>query len=482
MTVRTVGDRRIGARRDAAESSPRSSIGARICPGLRLTAGGAGSAGSGVLRTDDARKRPGWSWTAHCFSSMRPGNASQGGTGPWHPAVVWWDQFNGLLELTLDYENDAFVVVHADRGEFRRQNTGTPRLLDFKRATVRVPERTLVLVTPTENTVEVELYWFDDQRARLGARPVIYLDQNKWVQISRAINRPQQVQPALELDATLQVVEFARTKKVVLPLSSGHYIETGPLYDDRRRDLATLMVDLSAGWVMRDPLTVRMQELVVCFQAKGYPACVRQPVFTLDPDALQTRMEIPEEPDPSSLDAVNRVFAGASARFAVLLENEAIHNPEGAAYTARWAAAQQGAADILRSDATVRLQARGFTLRAFLSDLGLHLTAACRSAGIDPDAFGDWLRGAPDDQIRHLPYLGRAREVHHQRLMNAQDRWRPNDLIDWLFLPLAAGYADHVVCENSHGHQLRRAGQAVNTAGAQIQSTFADLVPHLSGV
>jgi hypothetical protein len=155
-------------------------------------------------------------------------------------------------------------------------------------------------------------------------------------------------------------------------------------------------------------------------------------------------------------------------------------NREGDAYAARGAEAQQEAPDILASGTTVRAQARRFTLHAFLSDLGLHLASACRSAGLDGDTFGDWVRSAPDDQIKLLPYLGRAREVHHQRLMNAQDRWHPHDLIDWLYLPLAAGYADYVVCENSHGHQLRRAESAVATIGAQIHTNFRGLIEHLA--
>lgn len=365
---------------------------------------------------------------------------------------MWWDQFNGLLELTLDYEHNESLIVDVNHGELRRRNTASerlPPLLDFKRATIRVPERALALVTPAGDTIEVELYWFDDQRARRAGRPAIYLDQNKWVQISRALNRAEQVQPAAELDATLRLVELARDKKVLLPLSSGHYIETGPLYERRRRDLATLMVGLSSGWIMRDPLTVRMQELVATFQASGAPASINEPVFTLDPDALNTRTELPEEPDMSSMDAANHVFGGASARFAVLLENEAIANPEGDAYTARWAQAQQQLADVLSSDPAVRAHARRFTLQAFLRDLGLHLAVACRSAGLNADAFGEWLRSAPDEQVKSLPYLGRAREVHHQRLMNAQDRWHPHDLVDWMYLPLAAGYADHVVCETA---------------------------------
>jgi len=395
---------------------------------------------------------------------------------------VWFEQFDGLIELSLDYERNELVLVDAELGEIRSDAPpgGVPPLLDFRQVTVRVRDRALVMVTPGGRTIEVELFWFDDQRTRQRGRPVVYLDQNKWVQLAQALVRPDRVRDSAEREATLALVALARQGTLILPLSSGHYIETGPLYEDRRRQLASNMVELSSGWIMRDPLTVRMQELVLSFHSQGSPASIRQPVFTLDPAALETRGELPPERSGGSLEDTTDVLANASARFAVLLENSRIKNPEGDAYTAEWAAAQQGWADALAGDRAARGRARSITLGVFLTDLGQHLTSACIAAGVTEEAFRCWLHGTPDEHLKQLPYLGRAREVHYQRLMNPQDRWHPHDLIDWMYLPLAAGYADHVVCENSHAHQLRRAQRAVLTPGAEVHTSFGQLLSALS--
>ena len=61
--------------------------------------------------------------------------------------------------------------------------------------------------------------------------------------------------------------------------------------------------------------------------------------------------------------------------------------------------------------------------------------------------------------LAELPYLGRAREVTHYRLMNAQDAWEANDLDDLHHLACAAGYADIVVGEKKF-HYLQRAERA----------------------
>lgn len=57
------------------------------------------------------------------------------------------------------------------------------------------------------------------------------------------------------------------------------------------------------------------------------------------------------------------------------------------------------------------------------------------------------------------PYLGRAREVLHDRLVNADDRWEGNDLSDLQFLSCAAGDCDVVVGERKHANLLHRAAR-----------------------
>ncbi len=187
-------------------------------------------------------------------------------------ATFWSSRFPGLREMTLDLENDEFIVVTSDRGTFRQQDArsvlSSESPPDFKRVTYQVAEDLLVMVTQWDEVLETEVFLADNQHARRADRPVVYLDQNKWVQVAQAIHAPERVHPG-ELDATRAVVELAETKSIILPVSSGHWIETGPVYGARRERLASSMVRLSRGWIMRDPLGVRTLELVALFANRG---------------------------------------------------------------------------------------------------------------------------------------------------------------------------------------------------------------------
>ena len=67
----------------------------------------------------------------------------------------------------------------------------------------------------------------------------------------------------------------------------------------------------------------------------------------------------------------------------------------------------------------------------------------------------------------------------HRRLMNTSNRWESNDLVDLMFLPLAAAYADHVVCERKTALDLRAVASEV-PPGATVHRTIEELLEELS--
>ncbi len=101
------------------------------------------------------------------------------------------------------------------------------------------------------------------------------------------------------------------------------------------------------------------------------------------------------------------------------------------------------------------------------------------ASGLSPETFADWLRSDAEDDIAAAPYLGRMRDVIHFRLRNADDRWQPNDLIDMLFLPCAAAYADIVMAERKTGDYLERAERS-RCDGARVVTSFSELVDVLT--
>jgi hypothetical protein len=333
--------------------------------------------------------------------------------------------------------------------------------------------------TQSGERLEAELFLFDDQQTRRAGRPVVYLDQNKWVQVAQAIHAPERVHSS-ELEPTRRLIELTKAKAVILPISSGHWIETGPVYGDRRDRLAASMIGLSRGWIMRDPLDVRALELAALFANRRSleTPSIAESVFTLDHRALYAGSMpgvVGDSDLPPKTASWVDVLSGASAIFAVLLENARVLSPEGAEATRRWAVAHQEAAQLLASSPDLRAKSPEFTLRWFLQDLGLHLQAPASASGVTAEEFGLWLHSQTEAHLALLPYLGRARDIVHRRLLNPRDEWSNNDLIDLLFLPCAAGYADHVVCERKTAADL----QAVNrnrVQGAAIHRTVADLL------
>lgn len=393
-----------------------------------------------------------------------------------------------MKSMTIDYEQGQ-LEIRTDDGRVFRQRGGAALSsrrtgpLDFKRVTFRPADLIMTMITTWDGELEAEVFANDDQLVRRSGRPVIYLDQNKWIQVSRAIHRPELVHEP-ELAPTLRLIGLARAKNVILPISSGHWIETASVYGERRSRLAAEMVGLSRGWIMRNPLLVRACEMRALFANPGDAtiASIREPVFTLDPHELFSEPSpryIPRGPGLSS-EWVNLITAlsGVQAVLAVLLENEPIQSREGLEAAAKWAAMHQNFATHLATEAAARPHLRTLTLYRFLADLGIGPMQAANEAGLSPSDYDRWLSSRADAEISQLPYLGRKREVIHLRLRNAQIAWDPNDLIDLLFLPCAAGYSDYVVCENQVGDYLRRVARN-RSDGATVLTSIRDLVAAL---
>jgi len=79
---------------------------------------------------------------------------------------------------------------------------------------------------------------------------IVYLDQNKWIDLSRAVKYPAD-NP--ELRTVLEVlVEEANAGRIVLPLTQTNIYETHKINDpERRHDLAYVQATLSQGRVFR---------------------------------------------------------------------------------------------------------------------------------------------------------------------------------------------------------------------------------------
>lgn len=383
--------------------------------------------------------------------------------------------------MTIDCERDEIRVVTVD-GRIAVQSGVANReeaLRDFNRVTFRPAELVLELTVAWGDVLEVEVYDQDDQVARRAGRPVVYLDQNKWVQLAQAVNAPEKLATP-DLDAASLLAELARKEEVLLPLSSGHWIETGALDRRWREHLATQMVGLSRGWIMRDPLRVTESEIeTILGGTKRVPE-----TFTLDSRELYAEpmgRYVPKGDDlpVESVDLLN-ALTGVQSIMAVLVENERTKDAAGVQAAQQWAAVHTVLSQQINAGPLSRKTKRRMTLEAFIQDLGHGLAEAAQRAGWTTGDFASWTESSADEDLAHVPFLGLRREVTHYRLTNIDDKWDDHDLVDMLFLPCAAAYADHVVCEKKTADYMRRALRK-RPEGAAIHTSIVELVEALKG-
>ena len=394
-------------------------------------------------------------------------------------------RLQGIRWMTIDYERDELRVA-ADDGRIVRQAGGVQRPdgpFDFKSVTFKPADLTLEVVTPWDEHLEVEVFANDDQLLRRAGRPVIYLDQNKWVQVAMALHRPERVRPPSELAPTLRVIEMARGKEVLLPISSGHWIETGPLEGHRRAHVASLMVGLSRGWIMRDPPRVAALEMATLFgnDEHGRSGENGTSVFTLDAGALfaepTTAHVLRHDGLPSDVGDVIEALSGVQSILAVLLEDERTKDPNGVQKARQWADIYQAWAQQLASQRLSASRLRRQTLEAFIKGLGHGLAEVARAHGIGSADLEAWVDEGAERDLCRLPYLGLSREVTHARLRDANDRWHRHDLVDMLYLPCAAAHGDFVVAEKKMAHYLQRTTRDRSTC--VVVASFADLIAAL---
>lgn len=88
----------------------------------------------------------------------------------------------------------------------------------------------------------------------LNRRSSVYLDQNRCRTVADALHEPARVTDVNERRAAQDLIRSANDGRIVVPLSTGHLLETAGLYGDRRYEIGVAMAHLSGGWQLRNPV------------------------------------------------------------------------------------------------------------------------------------------------------------------------------------------------------------------------------------
>ena len=355
--------------------------------------------------------------------------------------------------VALDYESGNASIVTTD-GRIITDCISVPAERGLVTRSTFIPAESLMEIVAGGETITMTL----GTALENVSVPVVYLDQNHWIDFARWRKNPGTVDD--DRTAFFETLAGAATEeRVIVPLSSAHLSETSKRGGRSRLELAATMLHYSRGWQLRTVLGLRRAELRALF---GSCALTREDAITLAPEAI-----LDMKPNQTLGQELGLELSGlvqrqvwASVLVSLLLDPE----PEGdigRESATRWAQSFSPLADSMRNNAKAKAWSRDLTRTRFFSDLGTDLPVAAKESGISPEQFRDWLQDDAETAISATPGLGRLREVLHLRLSNADDKWEGNDLNDWLHLSYAAGYGDLVLGEKKTINYLRRSAPRV---------------------
>jgi hypothetical protein len=378
-------------------------------------------------------------------------------------------------QMIADYENGTMTVRLVDGHEVTAEmKSDTPRPTPLRRSMCDLATGEFVLTLPDGVDVIAELGSLDDNDTPSPDRPVVYLDQLHWVTLSQHLYAPAKIDSEATGAAAAKIVSLARDRKIVLPMSSAHLAEA-PLVGTRRRDLITTLLDLSHGWIMRNPIPVRKRELASALTGQDPLA---NGVITLDPDAFFITAG-PGPPPPSDFppawQQLYRRLTGVSALYSAAIEDNLESKDDARVAAQRWADLYHRLATHLQDTKGTATDAREMALQALVKDLSIEIVECGRVAGASQPAVRRWMQNGASADVPRMPYLGRLCETTYLRLRNASDRWRGNDLVDMQYLSCAAGYASVVVGEKKMVDYLRRADRQVGSR-AHLCATLVEAV------
>lgn len=390
-----------------------------------------------------------------------------------------------VVLITIDRETVSASLTFADGGGVTAPLATSPfaNSSSLTRIHFSPPLQIVYLVTQSGDEVALE-FPARDAAGQLDGRPVVYLDQNQWSVLNNAHREPSRV-TAGDLAAAQQIAEWARERRIILPMSAGHYHETTKRFDaGKRYGLGLTMLQLSRGWQMRDPLDVRRSEMADGYRRRrlgNLAAAARTlDVFTLLPNVLfgPTRPQRPAtKADWTALVDMtfyHQALTSITAMADTLLDANRIEPGVGEG----WSAHNQAFSEWIDKETREVEQKKKSIDALLLVDLQQELAEEAAKACVSLDDFRGWFLQDAVADMQEMPSIGVYREVLHERHLNKGTRWRSNDLTDMIYLSCAAGYADFVICER-HMCAMLRQGARRTKASARTFRRLRDAAPEI---
>lgn len=385
-----------------------------------------------------------------------------------------------VIATTLDFEKGEACVVRSDMQELRTELdiSQFPAGDRIARVTYSPDLNGLHCATTLGDEILAELPSLTSSSSR-SARTVVYLDQKDWRTLRDVRYEPDLIRSPKEREAAAALIQLVEERKVILPFSSGHLVETTKWPDkDRRYELGLTILQLSRGWQMTDPLSIREGEVRAALTHRGQVSDLRVPnVITLAPNAALSGRSEPYRPSiqmPPRDALATRALASLQSYFSVMLDEDRIEVVDVPGWTAR----QQEMSDWIAEVRPSRQVADERLDRFFIEDTSYEISRAARAVGLGQSQLLAWVEHGAARDVPLMPSLGLFREVLRERHLNGRNVWKQSDLTDMAYLSCAAGYADHVVGEKHFSNHVANAASRLGRK-TSVHRNLRDLLPHL---
>ena len=298
---------------------------------------------------------------------------------------------------------------------------------------------------------------------------IIYLDQNKWIELSKMVHGKDDSQRAKRIVRAMESVCTAG--HVTLPLSAIHYMETSRISNEGRKvRLGSTMWRFSRGQTIA-----------------GYPAVVRHELDValskhfahIVPGELQVIGFGHAHAFGEAAGNVPSIFAEEFER-SMLMGNELLRIPPLASYASHHRESfRNHLASLHIRAAEVSPDLRENFLYAISTvDILEPLNQAMVKYELPANTLEILGETGLKKLINDMPTRRVDLHLHRQVLHNPTYAPKPTDLEDWAALAMAACYCDVVVCEKHMANMLSRDGFRTKTRiEVDLDQTFTTLAP-----
>lgn len=371
---------------------------------------------------------------------------------------------SSLTHRIIDWEKRKITVVFADGRRQIEELTGStapPDGFRIVKSVLDVERWWMVHITQPGDLVISEVY-SPVATDPLKGRPVVYLDQNHWRTLATVKLDPSKVRKPSEIEPAKRLFHLAGDGGVVLPVSGGNLLETSALHDPLRYQLGLVMAQLSAGWQMRHPIRVQRMEIAQTLNrmlGTRTPRLAQRAVMTLEPYAA-----LAEGPDAGELDRDDPILWQLANTSSLVLLSVLV-DPEALPKTvpAGWVTEHQDFTDHLATTSHPASMKRTLSYARTFSDIRFDIAQEVDVIDVLLERKLQALKEVEHQEFLHsTPMLRMLSTITMFRHTDRCTKWKPNDLIDMLYLSCAAGYADYLVAE---AHTVQHLTQAQRLCG-----------------